>query len=142
MLGPSGSAYERMALPFRDIEDAVGTFGTLGALRHALGRFAGAVLEQTEDLGAIVAMTAVFAAGAETVVGSLDDGRLHTSNAALVGLRVLAADIVARLRPLAGNAPLEDILADLDATLSIAGGPRLARQTQLGADASRAARNP
>ena len=101
MLGPSGSAYERMALPFRDIEDAVGTFGTLGALRHALSLFAGAALEQTEDLGAIVALVAVFAAGAEAVVGSLDDGRLHTGNATLVGLRVLAADIVARLRSLA-----------------------------------------
>src|ERR1700761_5791849 len=36
MLGDAGSAYERMALPFRDIEDTVGTFGTLGALRHLL----------------------------------------------------------------------------------------------------------
>ena len=75
MLGPSGSAYERMALPFRDIEDAVGTFGTLGALRHALSQFAGIAFEQTEDLGAIVALVAVFAAGAEAVVGSLDDGQ-------------------------------------------------------------------
>jgi acyl-CoA dehydrogenase len=142
MLGPSGSAYERMALPFRDIEDAVGTFGTLGALRYALSQFADAALEQTEDLGAIVALTAVFAAGAETVVGSLDDGRVHTSNAALVGLRVLAADIVARLRSFAERAQIANILADLDATLSIARGPRLARQTQLGADAIRAVRNP
>ncbi len=141
MLGPSGSAYERMALPFRDIEDAVGTFGTLGALRHALGLFAGAALKQTEDLGAIVALIAVFAAGAEAVVGSLDDGRLHAGNATLVGLRVLAADIVARLRSLAEQAPIANILADLDATLSIARGPRLARQIQLGADAIRAVRS-
>ena len=89
-----------------------------------------------------MALTAVFAAGAEAVVGSLDDGRLHTSNATLVGLRVLAADIVGRLRSLAEQAPIANILADLDATLSIARGPRLARQTQLGADAIRAARNP
>ena len=44
MLGAMGTAYERMALPFRDIEDVVGTFGTLGALRHATGLFAGARL--------------------------------------------------------------------------------------------------
>jgi acyl-CoA dehydrogenase len=142
MLGPFGLAYERMALPFRDIEDAVGTFGTLGALRHALSRFAGIEFEQTEDLGAIAALTAVFAASAETVVGSLDDGRLHSGNAVLVGLRVLAGDMVARLRSLAEQAPIANILADLDATLSIARGPRLARQTQLGADAIRAVRNP
>ena len=66
---------------------------------------------------------------------------LHTGNATLVGLRVLAADIVARLRSLAENAPITNILADLDATLSIARGPRLARQAQLGADAIRAARD-
>lgn len=142
MLGPSGSAYERMALPFRDIEDAVGTFGTLGALRHALSLFAGTALEQTEALGAIMALVAVYAAGAEAVIGSLDDGQLHTRNAALVGLRVLAGDIVARLRSLAEQAPIANILADLEATQSIARGPRLARQTQLGADAIRALRNP
>jgi acyl-CoA dehydrogenase len=132
MLGEAGSAYERMALPFRDIEDAVGTFGTLGALRHAVGRFAGVALEQTEDLGAIVALIAVYAAGAEAVVGALDEGRFRTGDATLVGLRVLALDIVARLRALAAMAPLADILADLDATLSIARGPRLARQARLG----------
>ncbi|MEA2739328.1 MAG: acyl-CoA dehydrogenase [Acetobacteraceae bacterium] len=135
MLGEAGSAYDRMALPFRDIEDAVGTFGTLGALRHASGSFAGAALEQTEDLGAIVALTAVFAAGAETVVGSLDAGRFRSGDATLVGLRVLAIDLVARLRQQAdavSPSGVAAILADLDATLSIARGPRLARQAHLG----------
>ena len=137
MLGQSGSAYERMALPFRDIEDAVGTFGTLGALRHAIGSFAGAALEQTAELGAIVALTSVFAAGAASVVADLDAGRLRTGDATLVGLRVLAQDIVSRLRALPTPAA-GDILADLDATLSIAQGPRLARQTNLGEAAIRA----
>jgi acyl-CoA dehydrogenase len=137
MLGQSGSAYERMALLFRDIEDAVGTFGTLGALRHAIGSFAGAALEQTAELGAIVALTSVFAAGAASVVADLDAGRLRTGDATLVGLRVLAQDIVSRLRALPTPAA-GDILADLDATLSIAQGPRLARQTNLGEAAIRA----
>jgi acyl-CoA dehydrogenase len=132
MLGDAGSAYERMALPFRDIEDAVGTFGTLGALRYAVGRFAGVGLEQTTELGAIVALTSVFAAGAEAVVASLDEGRFRTGDSTLVGLRVLAQDIVARLRTLADHAPLAEMLADLEATFGIARGPRLARQTQLG----------
>jgi acyl-CoA dehydrogenase len=131
MLGEAGSAYERMALPFRDIEDAVGTFGTLGALRHAIGCFAGVALEQVAELGAIVALAAVFGAGAEAVVGALDAGQLRTGNATLVGLRVLAIDIVSRLRALAVPGTAE-VIADLDATLSIARGPRLARQTQLG----------
>ena len=40
LLGPSGTAYEAMALPFRDVEDAVGTFGLLGAFRFLQARFA------------------------------------------------------------------------------------------------------
>jgi acyl-CoA dehydrogenase len=141
MLGESGSAYERMALPFRDIEDAVGSFGTLGALHHAIGSFAGQAVEQTAELGVIVALTAVFAAGAEAVVEALDDGRLRTGDATLVGLRVLAIDIVSRLRSLAVLGT-EEILADLDATLSIAAGPRLARQIHLGDAALRPGKRP
>ncbi|HEY1412750.1 MAG TPA: acyl-CoA dehydrogenase family protein, partial [Rhodopila sp.] len=137
MLGQAGSAYERMALPFRDIEDAVGTFGTLGALRYAIGLFAGAELEQTADLGAIVALTSVFAAGARAVVADLDAGRFRTGDATLVGLRVLAQDILSRLRALPMPAS-GAVLADLDAVLSIAQGPRLARQASLGEAAMRA----
>jgi acyl-CoA dehydrogenase len=137
LLGELGTAYDRMALPFRDIEDAVGTFGTLGALRHTIGRFAGATLEQATDLGAIVALTAVFAAGARAVVEALDAGQFRSGDATLVGLRVLAIDIVTRLRSL-GVPGTAEIIADLDATLSIARGPRLARQTQLGEGAMRA----
>jgi acyl-CoA dehydrogenase len=141
MLGQAGSAYDRMALPFRDIEDAVGTFGTLGALRHAIGMFAGATVEQPEDLGVIVALTAVFAAGAEAVVASLDAGRLRTGDATLVGMHVLAVDILTRLRalPLPGAT---GIIADLDAILSIARGPRLARQALLGEAALRPGTRP
>jgi acyl-CoA dehydrogenase len=141
MLGSPGSAYEQMALPFRDIEDAVATFGTLGALHHAISLFAGATNERTTELGAIVALTAVFAAGAEAVVKALDTQQFRTGDATLVGLRVLAIDIVTRLRSLALPAATE-ILADLDATLSIAAGPRLARQTHLGQAALRPGKPP
>jgi acyl-CoA dehydrogenase len=137
MIGEPGLAYERMALPFRDIEDAVGTFGTLGALRYAVGRFAGLMLEQTEALGAIVALVSVFAAGAEALVASLDASRFRTGDPTLVGLRVLAQDIVARLQGLAEYAPLGGVLADLEATFGVARGPRLARQTHLGEAALR-----
>jgi len=143
LLGPPGSAYDRMALPFRDIEDAAGTFATLGALRHAIGLLAAAETVATADLGAIAALTAVFAAGAESVVASLDAGQLKTGDATLVGLRVLALDIVSRLRAAAGASAagrLGESLADLDAILAIASGPRLARQTHLGEAARRAAK--
>ena len=69
MLGEAGTAYERMA-------SAVPRRGGCGReFRHARGAAlcGGAVfrcgrLAETEELGAVVALTAVFAAGAEAVV--------------------------------------------------------------------------
>jgi hypothetical protein len=133
MIGEDGSAYDRMAKPFRDVEDAVGTYATLGALRHALHLFAGS--QQAEALGAIAALVAVFGTGAEAVVSALDTGSFREGNAVLVGLRILAVDITARLRVLAAEGDrtaLASCLADLEATFAVAAGPRLARQTQLG----------
>jgi len=147
MLGDPGSAHDRMALPFRDIEDAVGTFATVGGLRYAIGLFAGASgAGQAEALRAIVALTAVFAAAAEAVVVSLGACRFRPGNATLAGLRVLAIDIVSRLHAAqpateTRTQRLAGILVDTDATLSIARGPRLARQAHLGAAALRGAKS-
>ena len=79
VLGPLGAAYETMALPFRDVEDAVGTFGLLGAFRFLLSRFAqlgGTSDEAALSLGRLVSLTAVFAETAEAVVAALDAGEL------------------------------------------------------------------
>ena len=140
-LGPEGDAYDRMALPFRDVEDAVGTFGTTGALRFLLARLRPAG-EPSEDaalsLGALVALTEVHAAGAESVVAPLDAGHVGTGSPTLVGLRLLAVEIVrlARLH-VAAHGPADDpavatVLDDLEATFGVARGPRLARQARLG----------
>jgi acyl-CoA dehydrogenase len=131
LLGEPGTAYDRMALPFRDVEDAVGTFAVLGALRHAVR---GLEADATE-VGAIVALTCVYEAAAETIVAALDAGRFRSGDATLVGLRVLALDMVGRLHSLAGDT---ETLTDLAAVLNIARGPRLARQTRLGEQAMRA----
>jgi acyl-CoA dehydrogenase len=141
LLGPEGTAYETMALPFRDIEDAVGTFSLLGALRFVRARLAGrgdigddAVL----SLGGITALTAVFADAAEAVVAALDADRLAAKAATLVGLHVLAAELLQRIRTFqsqfgpVGDAVLERMVADLDVMLSVARGPRVARQARLG----------
>jgi acyl-CoA dehydrogenase len=137
LLGEPGTAYERMAMPFRDVEDAVGTFGTLGAFRFLLPRLSGGEGDAALSLGGLVASCAVYAAAAESLVADLDAGRLADGSAVLVGLRVLAIDVVQRTRnhlasfgP-AGDTALETMLADIDATLSIARGPRLARQARL-----------
>lgn len=133
-LDPNGSAYERMALPFRDQEDAVGAFSLLGAFRH-LARRLGQRIEPTEEttlaLGGIVALIAVFAAAAEAVVAQLDASRLDNGSPTLVGLRVLAADLLQRCRAL--HPPGDDaLLSDIEAVLGVARGPRLARQARLG----------
>lgn len=131
LLGEAGSAYERIALPFRDIEDAVGSFGTLGALQYAVTLRAHASDADPAALGAIVALNAVFAAGAEAVIARLDANRFQTGDATLVGLRVLAQQIVDRLEALSLSMTT-NVLADLKAILAIAPGPRMARQAHLG----------
>ncbi len=151
ILGPMGTAYERMALSFRDVEDAVGAFGILGAFRRAISHFDGATPlgpELAAELGAIVALAAVFEVAVASVVSALDGERLHDCDATLVGLRLLATDITARLRAraeapsLTTNKELLALIVDLDATLSIARGPRLARQARLGETEIRAGTHP
>ena len=130
-----------MALPFRDIEDAVGTFSLLGAFRFLRTRLAGrgeAGDDAALSLGAITALIAVFAEAAEAVVAALDADRLADKAATLAGLHVLAAELLHRIRTYqsqfgpAGDATFERMFADLDVMLSVARGPRLARQARLG----------
>ena len=152
LLGPEGAAYDRMALPFRDVEDAVGAYGTLGAFRFLLARLRPAEKapkgESNEEaalsLGGLVALTALYAAGAEAVVAPLDLGRpldlgwIKTGSATLVGLRLLAAEILRLARAHVGtHGPAHDpavtaLLDDVEATFGVARGPRLARQARLG----------
>ncbi len=143
LLGQPGTAYETMALPFRDVEDAVGAFGLLGGFRFLLSRFArhgGTSGEAALSLGTLVALAAVFAEVAKAVVGALDAGELQRHAAALAGLRVLAADMLQQARAHrdafapADDDAIERMFADLDVSLSVARGPRQARLARLGND--------
>jgi acyl-CoA dehydrogenase len=139
LLGPPGWAYDHMALPFRDVEDAVGTFGTLGAFRFLLKRLrpdADTDGERAPWLGGLVALTAVFEAAAYSVVAPLDQGTVDMGSATLVGLRLLAAEIVRLMRGHAGkyhasDAAFTTLLDDIEATFAVARGPKLARQARL-----------
>jgi acyl-CoA dehydrogenase len=142
LLGFAGQAYDHMALPFRDVEDTVGTFGTLGAFRFLLKRLRPETDTDNERalfLGGIVALTAVFEAAAEAVVAPLDKGVVDMGSATLVGLRLLAAEIVRLMRGHVGKYEAQDsaavttLLNDIEATFNVARGPRLARQARLGA---------
>jgi acyl-CoA dehydrogenase len=132
LLGPPGQAYEAMALPFRDVEDAVGLFGLLGAFGFLMSRLATPDEAARMSLGALVGLTAVFATAAEAVVAALDAGDLSHHADALVGLRVLAADMLRRAREHGpANGAIERVFSDLDVSLSVARGPRAARQARL-----------
>ena len=139
LLGEAGRAYETMALPFRDVEDAVGTFGLLGGFRWLLNALARGAMDEAAllSLGALAARIAVFADAAEAVVAALDAGRLENKAATLAGLRVLAADLVPLLRAallqcgLQHDPAIEEVLRDIDAVLSIARGPHQVRQVRL-----------
>jgi acyl-CoA dehydrogenase len=145
LLGPEGQAYDHMALPFRDVEDAVGTFGILGAFRFLLKRLRPETETDNERalwLGGLVALTAVFEAAAEAVVAPLDKGIVDMGSATLVGLRLLAAEILRLMRGHAGkygtaDATVTTLLDDIEATFNVARGPRLARQARLGMQARR-----
>jgi acyl-CoA dehydrogenase len=141
LLGPPGRAYDHMALPFRDVEDAAGTFGTLGAFRFLLKRLRPETDTDNERalwLGGLVALTAVFEAAADAAVAPLDKGIVDLGSPTLVGLRLLAAEIVRLMRGHAGKYAGGDtlgvttLLDDIEATFNVARGPRLARQARLG----------
>ncbi len=142
VLGPEGAGYETMALPFRDVEDAVSTFGLLGALRFLRRALTGSVSSGEEaalSLGGLTALNAVFADAAEALVSGLDAGRLADKAATLVGLRVLAAELMQRVRVHTekfgprNDPAIDEVLRDLDVSLSVARGPRQVRQARLGA---------
>jgi len=143
MLGAPGTAYETMALPFRDVEDAVATSALAGALRF-LSRRLGAATNPSDEaaaaLGEIAALVAVLAGSSHTVVAALDAGQAGKGEipAVLVGIRALAADLlrrVATFREAHATAPdeaIDAVIGDLTVSLGVARGPRLARQARLG----------
>jgi acyl-CoA dehydrogenase len=141
ILGEVGRGYELMALPFRDVEDAVGMFSLLGAFRFLL-RWIGVDADAAAiSAGGLIGLVSVFDDAADAVLTALDAGCLGGKSATLVGLRSLATEWVARARTHQTEfgphdvAEVEQMLADVDTTLSIARGPRMARQRSLAREA-------
>ena len=138
LLGSLGTAYEAMALPFRDVEDAVGTFGLLGAFRFVLSRLTAGDNAGAISLGGLVGLSSVFAEAASAVVAALDASKLASQAPTSIGLRVLAGEMLQRARAHrealgpAEDPALDRVFADLDTALSVARGPRQVRQARLG----------
>jgi acyl-CoA dehydrogenase len=138
-IGEMPDAYPAMALPFRDIEDTVGAANISGMLSWLLGRTAD-LIEHSEDnalrLGRIAGLLSLVEAASRLALAALD-GEGADVPARLIGIRLLARDIVTEIRDLLAQAPppgeeMERTLAAYELLSSVAREPRKARQARLG----------
>ncbi len=138
-VGDLPDAYPAMALPFRDIEDTVGTANVSGLLSWLLDK-ASAHIERTEEnalrLGRIAGLVSLVQAASRLAVAALD-GEGEDVPARVIGVRLLARDIVDEIRELLGQgAPVDEAtaraLAAFDMLASVAREPRKVRQIRLG----------
>jgi acyl-CoA dehydrogenase len=144
VLGREGAAYDRMALTFRDAEDAIGTSGLAGNIAHLLARLAAdlpadAAPEAAAALGNLLGLSAVLSHSAAAVAASLDAGRIgaETPQALIIGVRQLGAELARRIRTALETASAETTayvearLAAIDIGLTVARGPRAVRAARL-----------
>lgn len=136
-IGAMADAYPAMALPFRDVEDTVGTASTAGFLNWLL-RKAAALIERNDDtalrLGRLAGQAALVADTSSAAVGALDSGEPPVP-ARLIGVRTLASTIVDEVRALLPASPPDDLtraLAAYDVLAGVAREPRKQRQIALG----------
>ena len=141
LLGVAGTAYEAMALGFRDAEDAVGNAGLIGKLRHIMDLLAGpepsaATDDAAVELGALHGLLAVAAAAVDALVVASEAGHAASPRpqAITIGMRQLALEIVRRVRALKrDDLPRVDaLLASIEGGMNVARGPRRARMIRLG----------
>ena len=138
-LGDMPDAYPAMALPFRDVEDTVGTANVAGLLCWLLEKTA-ALIERSEDnalrLGRLAGLVSLVQAASRLAVAALD-GDGPEVPARVIGVRLAARDIVGEIRALLGPHATSDeailrALAAFDLLASVAREPRKIRQARLG----------
>jgi acyl-CoA dehydrogenase len=145
MLGPPGGAFEALAMPFRDIEDAVGSVGMAAALARLLRLLARATPADRRDaaaetLGGMAASLAVARDAAAALVAGLDAGAWQPGAppATLTGIRLLSADLLGRMHSYRADfAPdpqdaIDALFGDVSTLLGIARGARSVKQSRLG----------
>ena len=138
-IGQMDDAYPVMALPFRDIEDTVGTANVSGLLSWLLEKTAARIERSDENalrLGRIAGLVSLVDAASRLAVAALD-GEGPEVPARVIGVRLLARDIVGELREMLAQATstddaIERALAAYDLLSSVAREPRKVRQTRLG----------
>ena len=146
LLGEQDAAYETMALPFRDAEDAVGTSGMAGNLAGLVRLLAAELAPQPSDevlgeLGALAGLAAIAGPSAAALAEAVDAGRVTADGpqALLIGLRQNAAEfhrraVAFRDAHAATRSPVLDArLNSIQTSLSVARGPRAIRMARAGA---------
>lgn len=138
-VGDLPDAYPVMAMPFRDVEDTVGTANVSGLLSWLLEK-AATHIERTEEnalrLGRIAGLVSLVQAASRLAVAALD-GEGEDVPARVIGVRLLSRDIVGEIRELLGQGATVDAataraLAAFDMLASVAREPRKIRQIRLG----------
>jgi acyl-CoA dehydrogenase len=141
LIGTPGKAFDEIALPFRNLEDAAGIGGLIAVLGHATRRLAARLPAPITDE---IALALGEVAGLETAMQALDDQLIRmlegwnteTDEAGirLVAIRDLARRQASLLREIGtqGNEPVDRILRDVEKSLDIARGPRQIRKARLG----------
>jgi acyl-CoA dehydrogenase len=138
-VGAMPDAYPAMALPFRDVEDTVGTANVTGLLSWLLDKSADRI-ERTEEnalqLGRIAGLISLVEAASRLAVAALD-GEGQDVPARTIGVRLLARDIVGEIRELLAQCASTDeaitrAFAAFDVMATVAREPRKVRQIKLG----------
>jgi acyl-CoA dehydrogenase len=138
-IGEMPDAYPAMALPFRDIEDTVGTANISGMLIWLLKKAADHIGRSEDNalrLGRIAGLLSLMDAASRLALAALD-GEGDDVAARVIGIRLLARDIVSEIRELLVQAPSVDeeigrALAAYELLSSVAREPRRVRQARLG----------
>jgi acyl-CoA dehydrogenase len=137
-LGPEGTAFDAIARPLRDVEDALVTATLCGAMAWQLGRLAHRGSDAA-GLGALAERLAALRAVAAAAVAALDAAPLQQPPESRLagGFNLLARDFQAEAIALmqaasAGDPALERVTRDVAKTLDIAREARAVRRLRLG----------
>jgi acyl-CoA dehydrogenase len=137
-VGDMADAYPAMALPFRDVEDTVGTSNISGLASWLLEKTATRIAQSEDNalrLGGIAGLVSLLHAASRLAVAALD-GDEPDVPARVIGVRLLARQIVDEIRELLTQSPADEVivraLAAYDLLSSVAREPRRVRQVRLG----------
>lgn len=141
LIGTPGRAFDEIALPFRNLEDAAGIGGLIAVLRHASRRLAARLPASITDeialaLGELAGLETAMEALDNQLIGMLEAWNTETDEAGirLVAIRDLARRHASLLREIGvqGDEHIGRVLRDVEKSLDIARVARQIRKARLG----------